>query len=352
MALRGVGLYDARTMRSVVTIGNFDGVHAGHAALVRAARDEADRIGGPRVEPGAERPSVVAMVFDPHPAALLAPARVPSRLSRFEQRRACLEWLGVDRVVRLEPTRTLLDQSPREFLAWAVREHGASAFVEGEDFRFGKGRAGDVRAMRTIGEELGFAVRVVPPVERELTDQVVVRVSSTLVRWLVEQGRMTDVARLLDRAYEIVGTVERGDRRGRTIGFPTLNIATDQMLPGDGVYAGRAALPDGRACVAAISVGTKPHFQANERASGSGGEPARVLEAHLLDVPRDGERISGLAEYGWAVRLQIGTWLREQWRFASLEALVAQLVMDCERSREVVGKLVASVRGAPLVPRR
>lgn len=322
-------------MRSVVTIGNFDGVHAGHAALVRAALEEASRLGA-----GSGRASVVAMVFDPHPSAVLTPGRGPARLSTFEQRREWLEAMGVDRVVRLEPTAALLAQSPREFLASVVREHGAVAFVEGEDFRFGKGRAGDVRVMRSLGEEMGFGVRVVPAVERELTDQVIVRVSSTLARWLVEQGRTVDVDRLLDRAYEIVGVVERGDRRGRTIGFPTINIATEQLLPGDGVYAGRAVLPDGRECIAAISVGSKPHFRASEGGNGCRGVSVRVLEAHLLDVAQDEERIAGLAEYGWVVQLRIGAWLREQWRFESLGALVAQLGRDCERCRGVVGASV------------
>lgn len=325
-------------MRSVVTIGNFDGVHAGHAALVRAAKDQASRLGA-----GSGRASVVAMVFDPHPSAVLTPGRGPARLSTFDQRREWLVSLGVDQVVRLEPTTALLAQSPREFLASVVQEHGAVAFVEGEDFRFGKGRAGDVRVMRSLGEEMGFGVRVVPAAERELTDQMIVRVSSTLVRWLVARGRTTDVERLLDRAYEIVGVVERGNRRGRTIGFPTLNIATGQLLPGDGVYAGRAVLPDGRECVAAISVGTKPHFRASEGANGSGGVLVPVLEAHLLDVAQDEARIKGLTEYGWSVRLRIAAWLREQWRFASLEALIEQLGRDCERCR---GLACAGVAGA------
>ena len=149
--------------------------------------------------------------------------------------------------------------------------------------------------------------------------------SSTIVRWLVEQGRVDDASRVLGEPYTIRGTAVRGDRKGRELGFPTVNVRTDQVLPADAIYGALALLPDGREVVAATSVGTKPTF----------GGTARVLEAHLLDVERDGASIRGLDEYGWRLELRFMHWIRDQARFPSLDALVAQIGRDCDRIRSL-----------------
>jgi riboflavin kinase / FMN adenylyltransferase len=300
--------------RSVVTIGNFDGVHVGHAALLRAARGHASGGGALRV---------VAMYFDPHPAAVLRPGSEPARLTTSDDRARILRDCGADEVVRLEPSTEFLSQTPEEFVAWLTREFAPGAVVEGPDFRFGRRRAGDVELLRRLGRESGFEVAVVAPVEVSLEDGTMVAASSSIVRWMLEYGRIGDAARVLGREYTVPGLVERGDRRGREIGYPTANVRTPCLAPADGVYAGRAALEDGREFAAAISVGTKPTF----------GEHGRALEAYLLDAG-EGGAIAGLPEYGWPIRLSFSHWLRDQVRFESVGALLEQMGRDCQRVRE------------------
>lgn len=311
--------------RTVITIGNFDGVHLGHAALVRRAKEVAAGSG--------DLTRVAVMSFDPHPLTVLRPDEAPERLTNFEQRAELLGALGVDEVIRLEPTGNVLGLEPAEFVRTAVRDLDPIAFVEGADFRFGRSRAGDVALLRQLGQQLGFAVHVVdPPVEVTLGDHTLVRASSTIVRWLLEHGRVQDAAAVLGRPYEIRGEVVRGERRGRTIGFPTANLKSPCMAPGDGVYAGVATLPDGQRLTAAISVGTKPTF-------GDGIE--RTVEAYLLDADReDGGPIAGLPEYGWTMALTFEHWVRDQVRFESVAALLDQMGRDCDRIRRLspVGK--------------
>ncbi|MBY0311961.1 MAG: adenylyltransferase/cytidyltransferase family protein [Phycisphaerales bacterium] len=310
---------------SVLCIGTFDGVHLGHRALIRRAREIADAHAGARV---------VALVFKPNPVEVLRPHAAPPRLSMFERRRDWLLSAGADVVERLEPTPELLDLSPEEYVRQTVERYRPIAFVEGGDFRFGRARAGDNRLLAELGGRHGFSVSVVEQVQVALTDHQLVPARSTIVRWLLSEGRVRDAARVLSRAFEISGTVVRGDQRGRTIGFPTANIETPTMIPADGVYAARAHLPDGRVMAAAVSIGTKPTF----------GEHGRAVEAHLLGL--DGSRIAGpgqgwktlpeLPEYGWAIRLEMLAWVREQVRFAGLDALLGQLRRDCERVCEIV----------------
>jgi riboflavin kinase/FMN adenylyltransferase len=286
---------------SSIIIGSFDGVHRGHAALVQAARESAGRDG-----------RVVVLSFDPHPLATLHPAAAPARLSRFEQRRRWLAELGADEVVRLDPRPEMLALAPEAFLGWLAAEHRPSVVVEGPDFRFGRGRAGGIETLRELGPRLGFRTIVVEPVEARLADGSVVRVSSSLARWLLSHGRAEEAADLLGRPYAVAATVAPGDRRGRELGVPTANLETDQLLPADGIYAGRARGPDGRTYPAAISIGTKPTF------GGSG----RVCEAHLLGF--DGR----LDHYGWTTELEVTRWMRDQLTYGSAAALVAQIERD------------------------
>lgn len=298
---------------SVLTIGTFDGVHAGHAALLARARQLAE----------VRDALVVAMAFDPHPLAALRPDQAPARLTSFPQRERLLLAAGAHRVVRLEPTPEFLALTAEAFIDGICRDWNPLAFVEGPDFRFGKGRGGDVESLLARGRQSGFDVEVVPPVAVALSDHTIAPASSTLARWLITNGRIADAAIVLGRPYELEGIVERGDRRGRTIGFPTANLRTDCLAPADGVYAGEASLEDGRTFAAAVSVGTKPTF-------GAGG---RAVEALLLDAPSEGDAVVGLPEYGWKVRLRFTAWVREQVRFHSVEALVEQMHRDCARIR-------------------
>lgn len=308
--------------RSVVTIGNFDGVHIGHAALVGRARELAEGAG--------HASRVVVLSFDPHPASVLAPGRQPERLTGFEHRVELLGNAGADEVIRLQPTGHMLGQSPEDFVERLVRDLAPIAVVEGPDFRFGRGREGDVLTLRTLGSKFGFNVDVVGPVEAVMTDGTVAAASSSLVRWLLAEGRIGDARAALGRAYEMRGSVVRGERRGRDIGYPTANIRSEYLAPGDGVYGGEAELPDGRRLTAAISVGTKPTF----------GAAPRTVEAFLMDAPRqeaaDGAAvITGLPEYGWEIKLRFDHWIRDQVRFGSLQELLDQMDRDCRRIREL-----------------
>lgn len=313
---------------SVITIGNFDGVHAGHAALIARARQVAAAGPAPR--------RVLALTFDPHPLSTLRPEDTPPRLTTFSRRADLLRALGADRVVRLRPDHRTLHLTPEAFVRRLVERYRPVSFVEGSDFRFGRDRAGDVLRLAELGATMGFGVEVVPPVEVALTDQSIVAASSTLVRWLVAHSRVRDAAILLGRPYTLEGRVVRGDRRGRTIGFPTANLQAICLAPGDGVYAGRARLPSGENLPAAISVGTKPTF----------GHTERAVEAYLLTEPAAGTAskrrrsvtLPGLPEYGWDLTLEFIGWVRDQVRFESVESLVDQMRRDCERVAEIVAE--------------
>lgn len=318
----------------MVTIGTFDGVHAGHRALLATARARALAL------TTSGRPTrVVALAFDPHPMTRLKPDAAPARLSTFAQREGWLRDAGADEVFALEPTDALLSLSPEAFIVRVLEQHAAVAFVEGPDFHFGAQRAGNVRALAALGAGLGFDLDVVEPVDVTLDNQHIVRASSTLVRWLVRNGRVADAAAVLGRSYEVDGVVTQGDRLGRTIGFPTINIETSCMTPGDGVYAGVARVPaahlaeqgTGRApeYLAAINVGARPTVRG----------VSRRIEAHLLApspasrVPTAGPALAGLPEYGWPVRLGFHSFIRDQVRFESVQHLVAQLARDVQRVR-------------------
>jgi riboflavin kinase/FMN adenylyltransferase len=288
---------------SVITVGNFDGVHLGHRALIEAARRLA--------APAAGR--VVAVTFTRNPLATLRPDRCPPSLMDAVQREQAMKAAGVDEVVWLEPTPDVLGLSPRQFVEKITAAHEPIGWVEGPDFRFGQGRAGDVALLKELGQEKGFDVEVVEPREVTLGDQLRVPVSSTLVRWLVACGRVADAAIGMGRPFVMRGEVVQGEQRGRTIGFPTANIDTgDRVLPADGVYGGTVVI-DGREHAAAISVGEKPTF----------GKRQRTFEAFVLDHAGD--------LYGRTLEIAVVRWLRDQAVFPGVESLIVQMNRDVER---------------------
>jgi len=297
--------------RTVITIGNFDGVHLGHRALIRAAVDAAGSGG-----------RVVAMAFDPHPATVLRPLAVPPRLTTLAQRTRLALRAGVSEMVALDPTAELLGTSPEDFIARVVRRHHPGVVVEGPDFRFGHERRGDVDLLARLGAEQGFAVIVVPPAQGVLSDHSIVTVSSSLVRWMLEHGRVEDVRRLLGRPYEVRGIVAAGDKRGRQLGVPTANVAAETMLPGDGVYFGRATASDGAWHGAAINIGLRPTF----------GEGRRACEVHLLDVELP------LDEYGWECAVCFEGFLRNEIRFDGASAVQQQIGRDINRTRDLLAR--------------
>jgi len=289
---------------SVITIGNFDGVHLGHQAILRAARAVGDEHGWP----------IRAVTFDPHPRAILRPDDRTPLLLPVDQRVQRLRDAGADDVVVLRPTHELLATEPEQFIQHLRREHDAAVFVEGYNFRFGKFRRGDVDLLRKVGGEQRFDVVVVDPQETALLNQHAARVSSSLVRWLLACGRVADAARCLGRPHELRARVVKGEQRGRSIGVPTINLSSDDLkslcLPADGVYAATATLPGADAYPAAVSIGIKPTF----------GRRAHIVEAHLLDFEGD--------LYDKTVTLALHRWLRDQQPFPSVDDLKAQLHRD------------------------
>ncbi|MFG0283729.1 MAG: riboflavin kinase [Phycisphaerales bacterium JB039] len=303
--------------RSIITIGVFDGVHLGHRALVRRA-DAWRRAHAPEAR-------ILALAFDPHPLTRLRPQAVPARLSTFAQRVRWLQEAGADEVERLDPGPDLLGLEAEAFVERFLLARGVACVVEGADFRFGKGRRADCAALAEIGARRGFAVEVVDPVQVALTDATTAAASSSLVRRLLAAGRVGDASVALGRPYEMEGPVQRGDRRGRLLGIPTLNLGVSTAAPRAGVYAGEVALPDGRLAPAAISVGVRPMYP---------DSPATV-EAHLIGMGPEGPakpNLPGLPEYGWAAQLRFCAWLRDQIAYPSAEALVAQIERDCARA--------------------
>lgn len=302
---------------AVLSIGNFDGVHIGHRAILARARSIADKAAA-----GGARPRVVALSFFPHPATVLRSGDEPALLTPFDERAALLREAGADEAVRLEPDAALLSQAPEAFVEGLVERWAPRAIVEGPDFRFGRGRAGDAACLRRLGDRHGFETHVVPPVEVGLTDQLLVRASSTAARWLVGLGRVADAALVLGRPHRLVGEVVRGDRLGRTIGFPTANLRTPVLPPADGVYAGVARLPGGLRRPAAVHVGPRATFDA----------AARSVEAYVLDWTGP-DLGAGEPEYGWPLTIELTAWLRDQAKFDGVGPLVAQIERDAARTR-------------------
>lgn len=294
--------------RSVITVGNFDGVHLAHQALIATARKLAAEAGGA---------DVLAMTFQDHPLTVLKPDRVPPKLMDTPQRMAALLDAGADRIEWVQPDEGVLKLDPRQFVESVVERFKPVGWVEGPDFRFGRGRAGDVQTLHALGSELGFEVRVVDPVRVTLRDKSLCTVSSSLVRWLVGEGRMGDATLCLGRPFTLRGEVVRGEQRGRTIGFPTANLATPgRQLPADGVYAGTVTI-HGRAYPAAASVGVKPTF----------GKHERVFEVFIIGYEGD--------LYGQTLEVKVLRWLREQWPFPSVESLVEQMNRDVEQTQKL-----------------
>jgi riboflavin kinase/FMN adenylyltransferase len=294
-----------RGIAAAVAVGNFDGVHRGHQALVTAtlaqARERSLRC--------------VALTFDPHPAQVLQPDRAPRRLMTPEQKAEQLAALGVDALAVLPFTPELAAETPEGFATKVLaRRLGAAVAVVGEDFRFGRGRAGDVAELRRLGERLGFEVVSLPPV---LEDGL--PVSSTRIRESLETGDVRNAAALLGRPYFVEGVVVRGDGRGRRLGIPTANLAVEnEILPRDGVYAARVWLREGPSRPAVANLGLRPTF----------GSGALTLETHILDFEGD--------LYGQRLRVAFAVRLRDERPFPGPDALVAQIREDLAAARSVL----------------
>lgn len=324
----------AATGPSVVTIGNFDGVHRGHVDVLRRMVADAAASGC----------LAVAVTFTPHPAQVHRPQTAPPLLTGDEDRLELLAATGLDGVLLATYTLDFARQTPEEFVrTYLVEALGSRTVVVGRDVRFGRDNAGDLATMTTLGVQLGFVVDVVddvrPPAagdaggEEDRSVHRWRRWSSTWARELLAAGDVAGAARVLGRPHRIRGIVVHGDARGRQMGYPTANLGPDAtgMVPADGVYAGRlvrlrhadgtpvtADDPD-RRLPAAISVGTNPTFDGVQRR----------VEAYVLD--RD-----DLELYGEEVAIELTERIRPMERFDSVTALLATMADDVQRTREVL----------------
>ena len=306
-------------MPSIITIGNFDGVHRGHQAILHQARQLAGERGA----------RVLAMTFDPMPIAILRPGEGPPHLGTIDQRICTLKQAGADDVIVIKPTKEVLSQEAPRFIAGLIEQHGAAGFVEGNDFRFGAKRSGDMAMLAKMGKDQGFAVQALPRVEVPLSDHSVAPISSSLVRWLVGRGRVEDATACMGRAFELTGTIVKGEQRGRTIGVPTANLDPRSwqglITPMDGVYAGSVLLDhDNTPHTAAISVGVKPTF----------GQDQLNIEAHLIDTTTEHPD----ALYGTPATFRFARWVRDQYPFPDIAALTQQLRRDIDQCRVINGQ--------------
>ncbi|WP_344598492.1 bifunctional riboflavin kinase/FAD synthetase [Actinomadura vinacea] len=295
--------------RSVVTIGVFDGVHRGHQRIVRAAAELA-RERGLRS---------VAITFDPHPDEVVRPGTHPPLLTTTRRRIELLEGLGTDAVAVVPFTLELSKVPPDEFVQSVLVErlHAAHVIV-GEDFRFGHRAKGDVGLLTELGDKYEFTAAGMPLVANGDT------ISSTYIRERLEAGEVEEAAHALGRPHRVEGVVVRGHQRGRALGFPTANLETlpHTAIPADGVYAGRLVGGSDRYAgfrwPAAISIGTNPTFEGEER----------TVEAYALD--RD-----DLDLYGEHMGVDFQARIRDTLKFDSIDALIEEMHRDVERAREI-----------------
>lgn len=294
----------------VIAPGNHDGVHLGHRALLRTARRIADERGY----------GVRALTFEPHPAALIDPARAPEKLTLQPRRAELLRGAGADSVFVQAFTPDFAALAPEAFVDWLVAQ-GAKALVVGPDFRFGHQRQGDVALLKTLGAQHGFEVWIEEPVLLQKE-----RVSSSAIRIALRRGEIASANRMLGRVHEVQGKVVEGDRRGRTIGFPTANLDPEPVLPPtDGVYAVIArqlhaagdAAPSGEILLGVANLGTRPTFAAG-----------RSLEVHLFDFSRD--------IYGSWLRVGFVERVRGEQKFSGIDALRAQIQKDSDQARQIL----------------
>lgn len=304
--VREGGAVPPRLVGGAVAIGNFDGVHLGHQAVIRSAVDWAHARG---------RPAVVA-TFDPHPSRLFRPDAPPFALTRLDQKLARLEGLGVDGVLVIPFTRALAALSPEAFVAeWLAGPLSPGHVVTGADFSFGARRAGDVATLARLGAVHGFTAQALAPVSDGGAP-----VSSTRVREALAEARPEEAARLLGQPFAIAGTVIPGDRRGRTIGVPTANMELgDYVRPAFGVYAARARLPDGSLVPGVANLGIRPMFD----------PPRLLLETWLFDWSGD--------LYGKVLEVALIAFLRGEARFSGLDELKAAIDRDAAAARRILG---------------
>lgn len=283
---------------AAIALGNFDGVHVGHQAVIASAREIAWE----------RNIALGAAVFEPHPRRFFKPDQPPFRLQTTRQRAAALAEFEVTEVFEIGFDAALSQSTDREFAERVLRDLLGAAHVSvGADFRFGRGRMGDAASLKKLGAEFGFTVDAVSPVTAGSE-----KISSTAIREAISKGEMGEAWRMLGRPWAIEGEVQRGFERGRGFGFPTANLALgDYVRPRFGVYAVRVELGDGVLLPGVASVGVNPTV---------GALPEPVLEAHLFDFSGD--------LYGKLIEVELIAFLRDEAKFDDVEAMKRQMKQD------------------------
>lgn len=291
----------------VATIGNFDGVHRGHQAvfakLIAEAREK-------------QVPATV-ITFEPQPLEYFAPDKAPARLTRLREKLKAIEDAGIDQVLLLEFGPQLAEMSAEDFVTKILIDGlGVKHLYVGDDFRFGKGRSGDVALLRTMGDKAGFTVDFLPTVALEGE-----RISSTRIRSALSQGDLATANECLGRSYRICGRISHGDKRGRTIGFPTANINLHRRVsPLQGVYAVKVFGIDDQPLFGVANIGTRPTVE---------GDPRYLLEVHLFEFSRE--------IYGSHVEVEFVKRIREEKKFDSFEQLRHQIEHDAYEAKHLLG---------------
>ena len=290
---------------SIMALGNFDGFHLGHQAVVGRAVDRARAEGRP----------VIVATFDPHPMRLFHPDTAWFRLTSLDQREALFERAGADAMLVFGFTHALAALEPDAFIRLLAHDMGVAGVVTGEDFTFGKGRSGTVEVLARSGATIGITAEAVPAVTNEAGEVV----SSSRIRAALKAGDCATATRLLTRPFAIQGMVQHGDKLGRTIGFPTANIDLGHYLrPAYGIYAVRGLLPDGRVLDGAANLGIRPSFD----------PPKELLEPHFFDFAE--------SLYDQCIEVQLIHFLRPEAKYDGLEALTAQIAKDCDAARQIL----------------
>ncbi len=287
---------------SILALGNFDGFHLGHQAVVGRAVARGHH----------ERRPVIAATFDPHPVRFFKPDMPPFRLTSLAQREALFARAGADAMLVFGFDAELAATSAEDFVTQLLgRQIGAAGVVTGDDFTFGQARGGNVEVLKRLGLKVGIAAETVAPV---LLDGE--RISSGRIREALEAGDPGTATRLLSRPFSIEGVVARGDQRGRQLGYPTANLRLgDYQRPAYGIYAARVRLDDEREFAAVASLGVRPTFQ----------PPVELLEAHLFDFDED--------LYGRTIEVALHAFIRPEEKFADVAALTARMKEDEAEAR-------------------
>lgn len=292
----------------VIALGNFDGFHAGHQAVVgRAVRHAKDE----------GRPAIVA-TFDPHPVRFFKPDVPPFRLTTLAQRLELFGAAGANAMLVLPFDATLAATTAEDFITELLLDrYGAAGVVTGADFVFGKGRGGDVVTLADHARRLGFFTEMVAPVDD--SEEVV---SSSRIRDALRSGDCATATRLLTRPFTVRNVVQHGDKNGRLLGFPTANLEMGQYLrPRYGIYAVTGRLPDGRVLKGAANLGIRPSFD----------PPKELLEPHFFDFAED--------LYGQEIDVAFHAFIRPEAKYDGMDALMAQIAVDCDEAKALLADL-------------